>query len=657
MSDKREFVCVIIDRDGDIYQTLEADLRDTFQNMLTVVTSRSFAEAMEGVRTARERQAHIPMVMVDVAEGRHDAADFLESLRVLQPTLRGYRIMLGTSADRPAVEEFISKNLADGFLQKPWTSAEVYRVLKDFLSNYILRYAQDQLTHYESLVSHRHYRQALEASERSRVALQEQIGRFAKNLLDVRTTSDRDLLVQLAMELTSIIGDQDHDRYFHSYQPGAIILQQGSVNDRMEIILEGHVVHVKTDETDDDAYEVYQEQEGAIIGSLSFLSLKPIFSTVKAQTQVRTLSLDQSLLDRAMSSHPHFLISFTNLLLRQVMSRVRKNIEINVQLRDTLQELKRAQLQLIEAEKMATLGQLVAGVAHELNNPAAAIGRSAATLSEHLAWLFASPPESPAAWREAHQVFSQGHQLQPLPTRTIREKTTRLQSAKLSPVLARQAVEMGFADEAALKRLERVMQDSRDRLIPYLNHYYLMGQNLRIIASCSDRIGSLVHSLKNYAREDQGKNEWLDLHQGLEETLMMLQHRAKHFEIVKEYGSLPQIYGRPGALNQLWTNLLTNAFDAMGANGTLVIKTRRLPGQPRVQVCIRDSGLGIPADIRDKIFELNFTTKRQTGFGLGLGLAICKNIVENHGGTIDFESQVGQFTEFRVTLPLEAQVE
>jgi signal transduction histidine kinase len=175
---------------------------------------------------------------------------------------------------------------------------------------------------------------------------------------------------------------------------------------------------------------------------------------------------------------------------------------------------------------------------------------------------------------------------------------------------------------------------------------------LREVVQSADRISFLVQSIKQHSHMDQAPElREMDLHAGLESTLTLLHHKLKHgVEVVREYDhSLPRACVFPGELNQVWTNLIDNAVDAMGGKGRLVIRTSRAGDHARVEIA--DDGPGIPPELRAKIWEPFFTTK-DVGEGSGLGLDIARRIVERrHGGTIRLDSAPGD-TRFLITLPL-----
>ncbi|MBI3961441.1 MAG: GAF domain-containing protein [Deinococcus sp.] len=269
----------------------------------------------------------------------------------------------------------------------------------------------------------------------------------------------------------------------------------------------------------------------------------------------------------------------------------------------TLQELRRAQAQLLQTEKMASLGQLVAGVAHELNNPIAFIYGNMDHLERYL-----------SAIRRVLAAYAE------LPL-----------------------------DSAQRAALEQLRQETR------LD--YVLGDLDKLVASCrkgAERVKQIVADLRTFSRLDETEFKQVDIHEGIDIALNLLYHLLKkRITVHKEYGDLPLVECNAGKLNQVFMNILANAAQAISGPGEIWIKTARLGDQ--VAVSIKDTGCGIPPENLTRIFEPFFTTK-PVGQGTGLGLSISYAIVEQHGGRISVESQVGKGSTFTVTLPIRRAV-
>lgn len=344
--------------------------------------------------------------------------------------------------------------------------------------------------------------------------------------------------------------------------------------------------------------------------------------------------------------------------------------EKNEALEKTLQELKRTQDELIQSEKMVALGQLIAGVAHEINTPLAAIRSSI----EHITDFFDHKiDEIPSFYRDlspARQedfltllAGSTEHSI----TVSNREKRQykRQLSRKLEADARREAdlCEIANADILADYLTDMGIYEPSETLAPLFRDpnglrivktaYQLTSakSSAQTIATATDRAAKVVFALKTYTHYDHsGLKIPTDLRQGIETVLTLYQSQLKgNVEIIRRYGpDLPMIWGYPDELNQVWTNLIHNALQAMDNHGRLTLEVA--PRGRGICVKIIDSGCGIPQEIQSRIFQPFFTTK-PPGEGSGLGLDIAKKIIEKHQGTIGFESKPGK-TTFSVCLPV-----
>ena len=277
-------------------------------------------------------------------------------------------------------------------------------------------------------------------------------------------------------------------------------------------------------------------------------------------------------------------------------------------------ELKQTQSQLIQTEKLSTLGQLLAGVAHEINNPVNSISNNLPHLMQYVQGLL-----------ELLAIYD----------RTITEETP----------------------EIIAKKAEIEFDYIQEDLPPILS----------AMSAGSERIREIALSLRNFARMDEGKKSLADIHEGIDSSLLILHHRLKakgdrpEIQIIKNYGELPQVNCALGQLSQVFINLLGNSIDALEqkikvndpdvAAPTIWISTELVDNQ-WVKICIADNGQGIAEENLHQLFEPFYTTK-PLGKGTGLGLSISKQIItEKHGGKIECHSELGKGTEFLIELPL-----
>jgi two-component system NtrC family sensor kinase len=272
------------------------------------------------------------------------------------------------------------------------------------------------------------------------------------------------------------------------------------------------------------------------------------------------------------------------------------------------QELKQTQSQLIQTEKMSSLGQMVAGIAHEINNPVNFIGGNIDYANQYI--------------------------------QDLTDLVTLYQEYYPNP------------PDAILQRIEDIELEFLREDLPKTLSSMKMG---------ADRIHEIVVSMRNFSRSDDGNMKSADIHEGIDSTLVILNHRLKQgIQVIKQYGKLPGIECSPAQLNQVFMNVIGNAIDALeevkkgdkGYSPTIWISTE-VTADNTVTVKIRDNGQGIAAGCAQQIFDPFFTTK-SIGKGTGLGLAISYQIVAKHHGKIEVNSQIGQGTEFVITLPVAA---
>jgi two-component system, NtrC family, sensor kinase len=263
--------------------------------------------------------------------------------------------------------------------------------------------------------------------------------------------------------------------------------------------------------------------------------------------------------------------------------------------------LEQAQMQLLQAEKMAAMGQLAAGVAHEINNPIGFVGSNLSTLEHYVRDLV----ELITAYQRG---FDQAGN-----------------SAAFAEVLMlRQKVDYDFLTQD----LTNLVAESKEGI---------------------ERVRRIVGDLKSFSRSGDSKWEWADIHQGIDSTLNIVWNELKyHCTVSKNYGSLPQIHCVPSQLNQVFMNLLVNAGQAIEGKGEITITTE-CAGTDAVRITIRDTGKGIAQEALQRIFEPFYTTK-PVGKGTGLGLSLAWNIVKRHHGRIEVDSEAGKGTGFAITL-------
>ncbi|MFO7658034.1 MAG: ATP-binding protein [Bacteroidales bacterium] len=324
--------------------------------------------------------------------------------------------------------------------------------------------------------------------------------------------------------------------------------------------------------------------------------------------------------------------------------------------------LTQTQEQLVHSEKMAALGQLIAGVAHEINTPLGAIKASIGNLQDSLKKALEGLPlfleqqttSSLQLFNKILQYSSkQGEGLTTREKRQIRKETeSRLEAQGIESAANIADLIMYLDIYQNTDELLPLMKNSGiDRVLQSARNFISILKNSNTISLAADKAAKTVFALKKYAHRDLIEEKIpTDIIDGLETVLTLYHNQLKQgIEVIRKFDPMPVINAYPDDLNQVWTNLIHNSIHAMDQKGVLIITVRN--ENEYITVSIADDGCGIEPDIRDKIFDPFFTTKKQ-GEGSGLGLDIVKKIIEKHSGVITFTSEMGQGTEFTIKLPV-----
>ena len=340
-----------------------------------------------------------------------------------------------------------------------------------------------------------------------------------------------------------------------------------------------------------------------------------------------------------------------------------KVIERTAQLDDKIEELTQTRQELVQSEKMAALGQLVAGIAHEVNTPLGAIRSSAETLTNGLKQTLARFPKLFEMLTKTQQeIFFAllDRSLQNQVILTVKEKravkktlTAELKQCGIANprVFTETFISLGLYAQA--DQYLPLLQDANcDFVFETAYQLSTLTRSTENITTAVERASKVIFALKTFARYDQkGEKTVANLQEGLETVLTLYHNQIKQgIELIKEYDEIVPISCYPDELNQVWTNILHNALQAMDNKGTLKVAISQQDNY--AVVAITDSGQGIPTDIKEQIFTPFFTTKG-AGEGSGLGLDIVKKIVDKHDGKIEVDSEVGFGTTFSVLLPME----
>ncbi len=426
---------------------------------------------------------------------------------------------------------------------------------------------------------------------------------------------------------------------------GQVLFEQGDAGKRAYVIREGELEILKEAEGREVLLAV--RKPGEVIGEMSLLHEAPRSATVRAKGPARLFAIRFDDFEKLLDNSP----SAARAMLHTITAR-----------------LKSTEKMLRQSEKIAQLGTLTAGVAHELNNPAAAVQRGAEHVKTALSEFqeanqsLAALDLSPAQREQIRELGAEVRERSKKPshmdalTRGDREAEMEefLEGAGIERAweLAPAFVNVGLAADEMGSLAETFSAGQFERVAQWVSATYAVYNLLEEVEQGAKQISQIVKALKTYAYLDQAPVQLIDVHEGLDNTLILLRSKLKKGITVKRAydEGIPRIEAYGSELNQVWTNLLDNAIDALEGEGEIEIRTRRQGSW--VVVEIEDNGPGIPEEIQGRIFDPFFTTKGP-GKGTGLGLDISYNIiVQRHHGDIRLTSRPGR-TCFEVWLPVD----
>lgn len=418
---------------------------------------------------------------------------------------------------------------------------------------------------------------------------------------------------------------------------GGNLLEQGTFNDRLYLVLKGGFMGYFR-KPDERQYELFEAEEKMFVGVYSFFSRTFIsMATVSAVEDSEVAWIDQNQPVLPGVTGNSLAEQFMPLVVANLAQRHQREQELFLEKEEMLRKL-------VQSEKLASLGQMAAGIAHELNNAVAVMARHSQWLREKYEARLRSvgSPESEAFFRG----YDKGR---PWSTRELRARTRELIAKyKLSPEEAEKFAEMGWEPDDV-----PAVRSDRDKALNRLHEQWEIGATFHDIAAAADLATEVVRSVRALASPGGERTEGLNINETIREALTLLQSPLRKVSVVLDLAELPPMAANRSECVQVWTNLIQNALESMAGagmdNGRLEIVSR--PGRNAVRVEIRDNGPGIAAADLPRIFQPDFTTKEKgLDFGLGLGLSIVERIVHSNGGKIQIRSRPGE-TVFAVIWP------
>ncbi|UPR34060.1 cyclic nucleotide-binding domain-containing protein [Vibrio cyclitrophicus] len=640
-----QYAVICLDNNPVSIERIRSELAP-LASVFDIYTAENIEDAHHALEDIHDHNQTVALVITH-HHSEFNGVQFLIELEQLPHSNTARTILVSASSDIQSILTAVNEGRLNHCLTKPVQDQVLFKSAQKELTSFVIQYDSENLLSYSD---------ALDQQRLLRAHIEQKIHSFQSGFIhDYHQLSDNALAERVVNALQDVFSKDDKTKAIRDYSPEHLLTVEGEDNRFLWLIIEGEAALYKKDELGQQR-EVVRHSKGNIVGGMSFVTGEPSFSTAITLTQTRVIKLDKDSFAQVMHSNNTLLPLFTNLLLRHFNRRLQRSITNKIKLQQTLESLESAHQQLIEKEKMAMLGQLVAGVAHELNNPIAAILRSIETLSEHLDQILAnlSVPES----NKGTDVLAHSKLAKPLSTAQERQLVKHLTSTIDDRALAKKAVRLNLSQDSTVLDTLKESPVAGKELLNDLEHYHYVGNSIRSIQVCSKRIADMVKSLKSYAREDEEVRHYTDIHEGLEDTLVIFENRLKHHQLEKHYDTdLPPLLCQSLSLQQVWTNLISNALDALSERGKVSIATsQQTKGDDTFLVVqISDTGHGIAKEDINTIFNPNFTTKKEGNFGLGIGLSISQQIVSAHQGFILVESEVGSYTNMQVWLPFKQE--
>ncbi len=604
------------------------DMQSLRENIVEALELLDFEAvgAENGLVGVKFAQEHLPdLIICDIMMPELDGYGVLEALRQVPETATIPFIFLSAKADKTDIRQGMNKG-ADDYLTKPFTVEE----LRSAIAARLEKQAAHQRIETKLRSSESQFRQLAQREE-----LLNYLASQIRNSLDLNTimkAAVREIRHLLQIERCRFLWYRNDvepayfELIYEASDPNLAVIPSCHIGERVAV-LEEAVAKLDIFRVDNVLTDVHIDRENQeSIKNLGLASVLAISIKTNSErigvviceqfSQPRPWSDDEVALIKAVADQLAIAIDQAELYAQSRFAATTARIQAS-QLEKALVELQNTQAQLIQTEKMSSLGQLIAGVAHEINNPVNFIYGNVDYVRDYVQELI-----------QLLQLYQDNY---PNPTPEIKEQTS--------------AIDISFL----IEDLPKVLSSME------------MG---------ADRIREIVQSLRSFSRTDEAAMKPVDIHEGLDNTLLILQNQLKSYDqfpdirVTKEYGDLPLVECYAGQLNQVFMNIISNAVDAIKTDSSWVEISNQNPDiKPHIQIRttidnsndvgieITDNGPGMTTEVRKRLFDPFFTTK-PVGKGTGLGLSISYQIiVEKHKGTINCWSEAGKGTTFHIKIP------
>ncbi|MEF1173905.1 cyclic nucleotide-binding domain-containing protein, partial [Vibrio sinaloensis] len=484
-----QFAVLCLDNNPVSVEQLRREL-SPFSSRFDLHTEDSIDDANAALDYCLEQKQTVALVIASHNES-FNGADFLIQLDKMSHTQQARKILISCGQDIQAILSAVNDGRLDHCLTKPLQDNLVHKTVQKELTTFILENDSENLLHYSQILDHQRL---------LRAHIDNKMRSYREGFIsEHHRLSDQELAQQVTDALLAFFADKDETKACRTYSTDHLLTREGEENSFLWFITKGEVALYKKDDTGVQR-EVVRHTQGNIVGGMSFVTGEPSFSTAITLKPTEVIKLKREVFAEVMHSNTELLPLFTNLLLRHFNRRLQRSITTKLELQKTLESLEQAQKQLVEREKMAMLGQLIAGVAHELNNPVAAILRGTETLTDKIQILV----DAPKLDSNSKNIEILTHALSAKPRSTADERAlvNTVNEQINNRRVAKKLVKLNLHQYQPW--LDRARNSDPTLLgdLEQLEHYYLAGSTLRSINVCALRIADMVKSLKGYARSD-----------------------------------------------------------------------------------------------------------------------------------------------------------